>query len=102
MLGAKLSVSHRTPSQTNLGYGHALFISSGHNLFGPLLVTVLTGRVSLYSYPCLIHWCRVRILILVTCNGVMTKIDDAATKPRASGGCIHMVALLGMRWYHSW
>jgi hypothetical protein len=31
-----------------LGYGHALFISSGHDLFDSLLVTVLTGRVSLY------------------------------------------------------
>jgi hypothetical protein len=48
MLGAEVSVSHRTPSTTNLGYDHALFISSGHDLFGSLLVTILTGRVSLY------------------------------------------------------
>jgi hypothetical protein len=47
MLGAEVSVSHRTPSPTNLGYGHALFISSGHDLFGSLPVTILTGRVSL-------------------------------------------------------
>jgi hypothetical protein len=40
MLGAELTVSHR--------YGHALFISSGHDLFDSLLVIVLTGRVSLY------------------------------------------------------
>ena len=32
---------------SNLGYGHALFISSGHDLFGSLLVTILTGGVSL-------------------------------------------------------
>jgi hypothetical protein len=53
MLGAELTVSHRTPSPTNLGYGHALFISSGHDLFGSLLVTVLTGRVSCILSPLL-------------------------------------------------
>jgi hypothetical protein len=47
MLEAELTVSHRTPSPTSLGYGHALFISLGHNLFGSLLVTILTGGVSL-------------------------------------------------------
>jgi hypothetical protein len=46
MLGAEVTVSHRTPSSTNLGYGHALFISSDHDLFYSLLVTILTGRVS--------------------------------------------------------
>jgi hypothetical protein len=50
MLGAELTVSHRTPSPTNLGYGHVLFISLGHNLFGSLLVTILTGGVS----PCIL------------------------------------------------
>jgi hypothetical protein len=30
----------------------------------------------------------------------MTKIDDAATKPRAFCVCAHMVVLLGTRWYH--
>jgi hypothetical protein len=45
--------------------------------------------------------CVVRDLLLVTSdNGVVTKTDGAATKPRASCGCIHMVALLGTRWYH--
>jgi hypothetical protein len=47
MLGAELTVSHRTHSSISLGYGHALFISLGHNLFGSLLVTILTGGVSL-------------------------------------------------------
>ena len=47
MLGAELTVSHRTYLSTSLGYGHALFISSGHDLFGSLLVTILTGGVSL-------------------------------------------------------
>jgi hypothetical protein len=47
MLVAKLTVSHRIPSPTKLGYGHALFISSGHDLFGSLLVTLFTGGVSL-------------------------------------------------------
>jgi hypothetical protein len=32
MLVADLIVSHHTPSSTHLGYGHALFISSGHDL----------------------------------------------------------------------
>jgi hypothetical protein len=40
MLGAELTVSHHTPSSTNLGYGHALFISSSHDLFGSLLYIV--------------------------------------------------------------
>jgi hypothetical protein len=47
MLGTELTVSHRTHLSTSLGYGHALFISSGHDLFGSLLVTILTGGVSL-------------------------------------------------------
>jgi hypothetical protein len=33
-------------------------------------------------------------------NGVMTKLDDAATKPRAFCVCTHTVVLLGTRWYH--
>jgi hypothetical protein len=32
---------------SSLGYGHALFISSGHDLIGSLLVTILTGGVFL-------------------------------------------------------
>jgi hypothetical protein len=47
MLGAEVTVSHRTPSPPSLDYGHALFISSGHDLFGSLLVTIHTGGVSL-------------------------------------------------------
>jgi hypothetical protein len=47
MLEAELTVSHRTPSPPSLGYGHVLFISSGHDLFGSLLVTIHTGGVSL-------------------------------------------------------
>jgi hypothetical protein len=47
MLGAELTVSHRIPSPHSLGYGHTLFISSGHDLFGSLLVTIFTGGVSL-------------------------------------------------------
>jgi hypothetical protein len=45
MLGAEITVSHRTPF-IQLGYGHALFTSSGHDLFGALLVTIFTGGVS--------------------------------------------------------
>jgi hypothetical protein len=48
MLRAELTVS---TSSTNLGYGHVLFISSGHDLFGSLLVTILRDRVSLYIVP---------------------------------------------------
>jgi hypothetical protein len=42
------------PSSTNLGYGHALFISLGHNLFDSLLVTFLTGGVTLCKLSSLI------------------------------------------------
>jgi hypothetical protein len=48
MLGAEITVSHRTHSSTSLGYGHVLFVSSGHDLFGSLLVIILTAGVSLY------------------------------------------------------
>jgi hypothetical protein len=50
MLGTEVTVFHHTPSPPSLGYGHALFISSGHDLFGSLLVTILTGGVSFV--PC--------------------------------------------------
>jgi hypothetical protein len=36
-------------------------------------------------------------LLVTSGNGVMTKIDGTAIKPRASYGCIHMVVLLGTR-----
>jgi hypothetical protein len=40
----------------------------------------------------------VRDFLLVTSgNGVMTKTDGTAIKPRASCGCIHMDVLLGTR-----
>jgi hypothetical protein len=45
-LNFPLSLHDQT--HTNLGYGHTLFVSSGHDLFGSLLVTILTGGVSLY------------------------------------------------------
>jgi hypothetical protein len=64
MLGAEVSVSHRTPSPPSLGYGHVVFISSGHNLFSSLLVTILTGGVSFeYCHPCSTYWCGARFLI---------------------------------------
>jgi hypothetical protein len=101
MLGAELIVSHRTPSPTSLGYGHVLFISSGHDLFGSLLVTVLTGRVSLYIGTLVQSFDVTRdFLLVMSSNGVMTKTDGAATRPRASCECTHMVVLLGTRWYH--
>jgi hypothetical protein len=79
-----------------------LFISSGHNLFGSLLVTVLTGRVSLYIVTVSQSIGVARDFLLVTSsNGVMTKTDGAVTKPRASCECTHMVVLLGTHWYHS-
>jgi hypothetical protein len=53
MLGAELTVSHRTCSSI-LGYGHALFISSGHDLFGSLLVTVLTSGAYFCILPSLL------------------------------------------------
>jgi hypothetical protein len=42
-----LPLSLHDQTHTNLGYGHALFISSGHDLVGSLLVTILTGGISL-------------------------------------------------------
>jgi hypothetical protein len=101
MLGAELTVSHRTHSSTSLGYGHALFLLSGHYLFGSLLVIILTGGVSLYIVTLDQSSCVARDFLLVTSgNGVVTKTDGAATKSRASCGCIHTVALLSMRWYY--
>jgi hypothetical protein len=51
MPGAELTVSHLFLS-SSLGYGHALFTSSGHDLFGSLLVTILTSGVSfVYCHP---------------------------------------------------
>jgi hypothetical protein len=47
MHGAKITASYRTHLSISLGYGHVLFISSCHGLFGSLLVTILTGGVSL-------------------------------------------------------
>jgi hypothetical protein len=46
MLGAELTVSRRTPF-IKFRLWRVLFISSGHDLFGSLLVTILTGGVSL-------------------------------------------------------
>jgi hypothetical protein len=59
---------------SSLGYGHVLFISSGHDLFDSLLVTVLTGRV--FSYIAILAQsnCVARDFLLITSsNGVMTK-----------------------------
>jgi hypothetical protein len=79
-----------------------LFISSGHHLFGSLLVIILTGGVSLYIVILAQSICAARDFLLVTSNnGVMTKTDGALMKPRASCECTHMVVLLGTRWYHS-
>jgi hypothetical protein len=102
MLGAELTVSHRTPSPPSLGYGHALFISSGHDLFGSLLVTIHTGGVSLCILsPLPKSNCVVRdFLLVLSDNGVMTKTGGAVMKPRAFCVCAHMVVLLGTRWYH--
>jgi hypothetical protein len=78
-----------------------LLISSGHDLFGSLLVTVLTGRVSLYIFTLAQSIGVARDFLLVTSNnGVMTKTDGVMTNPRASCECTHMVALLGTHWYH--
>jgi hypothetical protein len=102
MLEAELTVSHRTPSPPSLGYDHALFISLGHDLFDSLLVTFLTGRVSLYSITLAQSICVVRDFLLVMFdNGVMTKTGGAVTKPRAFCACAHIVVLLGTHWYHS-
>jgi hypothetical protein len=54
MLGAEVSVSHHTPSPTNLGFGHVLFISLGHDLFGSLLVIIFIGGVSFCILSCLL------------------------------------------------
>jgi hypothetical protein len=101
MLGAELTVSHHTPFTNQFRLWPALFISSGPNLFGSLLVTVLIGRVSLYIVTFAQPIGGARDFLLVTSgNGVMTKTDGAVMKPRASCECTHMVALLGTRWYH--
>jgi hypothetical protein len=38
--------------------------------------------------------------LVMSGNGVVTKTDGTAMKPRASSGYTHMVALLGTRCYH--
>jgi hypothetical protein len=88
-LGLNLQSPIILPSLTSLGYGHVLFISLGHNLFGSLLVIVLTGRVSLYIVTLAKSIDVAQDFLLVTSgNGVITKI---------SGSDQHMVALLGTR-----
>jgi hypothetical protein len=52
MLGAEITVSHRTPSSTNLGFGNLVFLSMGQDLFVSLPVTILIGGVSfVYCHP---------------------------------------------------
>jgi hypothetical protein len=88
-----LGLNYQSPIvllSSNLGYGHTLFISSGHDLFDTLLVTVLTGRVSLYivtltQFIC-VAW---DFLLVMSDNGVMTKTSGAVTKPRAFCVCAH-------------
>jgi hypothetical protein len=87
MFGAEIIVSHHTPSSTNLGNGHALFISSGHDLFDFLLVIILTGRVSLYIFTLTQSICITwDFLLVMSGNAIMIKTEGAATKPRASCG----------------
>jgi hypothetical protein len=87
MLGAKVTVSHRTPYQPIFGFGRIVFTSSGHDLFDSLLVIILTGRVFLYIVTLAQSICVMWDFLLITSgNGVMTKTDGAATKPRASCG----------------
>jgi hypothetical protein len=67
-----------------------MFISSGHDLFGSLLVTILIGRVSLYIVTLAQSSCVVRdFLLVMSGNGVMTKTNGAATKPGAFCVCAH-------------
>jgi hypothetical protein len=53
MLGLKLQ-SPIILLSSSLGYGHVLFISSGHDLFGSLLVTILTSGVYFCILPSLL------------------------------------------------
>jgi hypothetical protein len=54
MLGAELTVSHHAHSSTILDYGHVLFVSSDRDLFGSLLVTILTSEVYFCILPSLL------------------------------------------------
>jgi hypothetical protein len=100
MLGAEITVSHHTPF-IKFRLWPCLIRIIGHDLFDSLLVIILTGRVSLYIVTLAQSICLARDVLLVTFgNGVMTKIDGAATKPMGSCECTHMVVLLGTRWYH--
>jgi hypothetical protein len=54
MLGAELTVSHHAHSSTILDYGHVLFVSSDRDLFGSLLVTILTSGVYFFILPSLL------------------------------------------------
>jgi hypothetical protein len=55
MFGAEIIACHRTHSSTSLGNGHALFISSGRDLFGSLLVTILISGVYFCILPSLLN-----------------------------------------------
>jgi hypothetical protein len=57
---AEVTVSHRTPF-ISLGYGHVLFISLGHDLFGSLLVIILTSGIYFCMLPSLLS-------LLVSCE----------------------------------
>jgi hypothetical protein len=75
-----------------------VFISSGHDLFGSLLVTILTSRVSLYIVTLAQSIGVARDFLLVMSGiGVISKIEDTATKPGAFCVCAHTVVLLGTR-----
>jgi hypothetical protein len=102
MLGTELTVSHRTPSSIYFR-SWPYFV----RFIGPWSVWLSTCNypyrwsISLYIVTLAQSICVAQDLLLVTSdNGVVTKTDGAATKPRASCGCIHMVALLSTRWYH--
>jgi hypothetical protein len=53
--------------------------------------------VILAQYIC-VAW---DFLLITLGNDVMTKTDGAATRPRASCECTHMVVQLGTCWYHN-
>jgi hypothetical protein len=101
MLGAELTVSHRTsfikfrlwPCLVHFIGPWSIWLSTCNHLYWwsiSLYIVTLTQSISVTR----------DFLLVTSSNGVMTKTDGTAMKPRASCGCTHMVALLGTRWYH--
>jgi hypothetical protein len=101
MLGTELTVSHHTPSIYFRSWPYFVRFIGSWSVWLSTCNYPYRWSISLYIVILDQSICVARDLLLVTSsNGVMTKTNGAATRPRASCECTHMVVLLGTRWYH--